>query len=118
LTDSPFLSGDATRRLRWYFDQLGFPAESYTAHSHRSGSATTLLLHGVSQEKVKSLVRWATDHMLLHYTRVDDVMGLSDTVSVLKESVLQHSHESSSSDELGHQYELLNKAAGAVPAYK
>lgn len=117
LTDNPFLSDDATRRLRVYFSQLGFPATAFTGHSNRSGSATTLLLLGVSKERVKAHVRWATDQMLVHYTRVEDVMGLSATVSVLRDSVVQPSQGSSRSDEVAQQYEFLNSAAGAIPAY-
>jgi integrase len=61
-----------------YFGALGLGGQNFTAHSSRAGCATTLLMLGVSKEKVKAHARWATDQMVKHYTRLDEVLAQTD----------------------------------------
>jgi hypothetical protein len=107
-----FTSGDATSRMRLYFGSLGLGDENFTAHSSRAGCATTLLLLGVSKDKVKAHARWATDQMVKHYTRVDEVLAQSGTVEILKKAVEEGEDGCSEAERIGSLYKLLNEGVG------
>jgi integrase len=110
-------SGDATCRMRLYFKSLGLGEQSFTAHSSRAGCATTLLMLGVSKDKVKAHARWATDQMVKHYTRVDEVLTQSNTVEILKNAVVEGDDGCSEAGRIGALYKSLNEGIGQTPAF-
>ena len=117
LSNKPFTSSDATSRMQVYFSKLGLQDLKLTAHSARAGCATTLLLLGVSKDKVKAHARWATDQMIKHYTRVDEVFSQKETVAVLKNAVETYENGVCISDSVSALYDILNQGVGQSPAF-
>lgn len=103
--------------MRLYFESVGLVDKNFTAHSSRAGCATTLLMLGVSREKVKAHARWVTDKMVKHYTRMDEVVDQTETVLRLKEAVSLKEDGSSEASDVGVLYEFLNEGVGQTPAF-
>jgi hypothetical protein len=113
-----FTSANATSRMQLYFESMGLQDKNFTAHSSRAGCATTLLMLGVSKERVKAHARWVTDAMVKHYTRVDEVMAQTETVAKLKEAVALREDGGSAANDVGILYAFLNDGVGQTPAFE
>ena len=116
VTNGPFRSVDATRRLRQYLPSDLNPS-SFTAHGARAGVALTLLALDCSPEDARNHCRWASGRVFRHYTRLSNVSRLKTSAQLLRDSFTPGDSGVAPVDSAATVFDALNSGLGQARAF-
>jgi hypothetical protein len=116
VSNGPFRSTDATRRLRHYLPVELLPS-AFTAHGARAGVALTLLALGCSSEDARNHCRWASERVFRHYTRLSNVAGLKTTAQLLRDGFTPGASGVAPVDGAAVFFDALNSGLGQSHAF-
>ena len=116
VSNGPFCSTDATKRLRQYLPVVLHPS-AFTAHGARAGVALTLLALGCSSDDARNHCRWASERVFRHYTRLSNVARLKTSAQLLRDGFTPSALGVAPVDSAAVFFDALNSGLGQSHAF-
>ena len=114
--DAPLTSSCQTAMMQRYLPPEKTGGKRFTAHSARAGCATMLALLGATQEQIKEHVRWSSDRVYEHYTKMHQINRLENTASLISDA-LSKGPKGQDADAKAVFHEYVNSGRGQEKAY-